>query len=152
MASAVSPSEHGGLGLEGGSRPAVSINRLPVRRHSDGPKEAMNCKSCRKRKIKCNRARPVCESCTTFSCICVYGVYLSEGLRKGLVSDKNVIRCDSTEARSEGWVMQWDTEAEDCCWEEIQAPGCTRWDRAEVDLSGREGSLQGTKCYGLQER
>lgn len=70
------------------SRP---IDRLPMRRMSTEPKEAMNCKSCRKRKvrqpmsisknqevtdniqIKCNRLRPSCEACQVFNCACVYG-------------------------------------------------------------------------------
>ncbi|EMC97558.1 hypothetical protein BAUCODRAFT_69220, partial [Baudoinia panamericana UAMH 10762] len=54
------------------SRPLVGIDRLPVRRLSDQPKEAMNCKSCRKRKIKCNRVRPSCEACQVFKCPCIY--------------------------------------------------------------------------------
>jgi hypothetical protein len=34
------------------SRPqTIGIDRLPVRRMSNEPKEAMNCKSCRKRKV-----------------------------------------------------------------------------------------------------
>ena len=32
-------------------RPQIGIDRLPVRRASNEPKEAMNCKSCRKRKV-----------------------------------------------------------------------------------------------------
>ncbi|RAL58988.1 hypothetical protein DID88_009017 [Monilinia fructigena] len=32
----------------------------------------MNCKSCRKRKIKCNRLRPTCEACQVFQCPCIY--------------------------------------------------------------------------------
>ncbi|KAH6073206.1 hypothetical protein HBI65_244190, partial [Parastagonospora nodorum] len=40
------------------SRPQIGIDRLPARRVSNEPREAMNCKSCRKRKIKCNRTRP----------------------------------------------------------------------------------------------
>ncbi|PNS14032.1 hypothetical protein CAC42_6545 [Sphaceloma murrayae] len=70
------------------------IERLPVRRLSNEPKEAMNCKSCRKRKvripmwhsaatqtappptyicqIKCNRLRPSCEACKVFNVECVY--------------------------------------------------------------------------------
>lgn len=32
----------------------------------------MNCKSCRKRKIKCNRLRPSCEACQVFQCPCIY--------------------------------------------------------------------------------
>lgn len=40
------------------SRPQIGIDRLPVRRPSmNEPKEAMNCKSCRKRK-----ASPNCPS------------------------------------------------------------------------------------------
>ena len=35
------------------SRPQIGIDRLPVRRPSNNdPKEAMNCKSCRKRKVR----------------------------------------------------------------------------------------------------
>jgi hypothetical protein len=33
------------------SRPQVSIERLPARRMSTEPRESMNCKSCRKRKV-----------------------------------------------------------------------------------------------------
>lgn len=72
------------------ARPQVGIERLPVRRMSNEPRESMNCKSCRKRKvrgdrgaifrvannfskIKCNRLRPTCEACQVFQCPCVYG-------------------------------------------------------------------------------
>ena len=75
------------------ARPHVGIERLPlVRRASTTEhRESMNCKSCRKRKvrplqhtlsiqsftkrtlqIKCNRLRPICEACTVFQCTCVY--------------------------------------------------------------------------------
>ncbi|KAJ9156148.1 Fungal-specific transcription factor domain-containing protein [Pleurostoma richardsiae] len=54
------------------SRPQVGIERLPTRRMSNEPRESMNCKSCRKRKIKCNRLRPACEACQVFQCPCVY--------------------------------------------------------------------------------
>ena len=38
------------------SRPQVGIERLPTRRMSNEPRESMNCKSCRKRKVRnCNR-------------------------------------------------------------------------------------------------
>jgi hypothetical protein len=33
------------------SRPQIGIDRLPARRVSNEPREAMNCKSCRKRKV-----------------------------------------------------------------------------------------------------
>ncbi|KAB5515218.1 fungal-specific transcription factor domain-containing protein [Coniochaeta sp. 2T2.1] len=54
------------------SRPQVGIERLPTRRLSNEPRESMNCKSCRKRKIKCNRLRPSCEACQVFQCPCIY--------------------------------------------------------------------------------
>lgn len=39
------------------ARPQVGIERLPVRRLSNEPRESMNCKSCRKRKV----GRPLTE-------------------------------------------------------------------------------------------
>jgi hypothetical protein len=33
------------------SRPQISIDRLPPRRSANEPRELMNCKSCRKRKV-----------------------------------------------------------------------------------------------------
>lgn len=33
------------------ARPQVGIERLPTRRMSNEPRESMNCKSCRKRKV-----------------------------------------------------------------------------------------------------
>ncbi|KJR81341.1 uncharacterized protein SPSK_01102 [Sporothrix schenckii 1099-18] len=54
------------------SRPQVGIERLPARRLTNEPRESMNCKSCRKRKIKCNRLRPACEACQVFQCACIY--------------------------------------------------------------------------------
>ncbi|CAK7204489.1 hypothetical protein SEUCBS139899_007246 [Sporothrix eucalyptigena] len=54
------------------SRPQVGIERLPTRRLTNEPRESMNCKSCRKRKIKCNRLRPACEACQVFQCACIY--------------------------------------------------------------------------------
>ncbi|CAG8978428.1 hypothetical protein HYALB_00013246 [Hymenoscyphus albidus] len=54
------------------ARPQVGIERLPARRLSNEPRESMNCKSCRKRKIKCNRLRPTCEACQVFQCPCIY--------------------------------------------------------------------------------
>lgn len=72
------------------SRPQVGIDRLQARKPATmEQKEAMNCKSCRKRKvrdgreatrsrakwsqIKCNRLKPSCEACQVFNCACVYG-------------------------------------------------------------------------------
>ncbi|OAG04275.1 uncharacterized protein CC84DRAFT_1095027, partial [Paraphaeosphaeria sporulosa] len=54
------------------SSPQIGIDRLPTRRVSNEPREAMNCKSCCKRKIKCNRTRPTCEACQVFNCPCIY--------------------------------------------------------------------------------
>ncbi|PPJ56201.1 hypothetical protein CBER1_10338 [Cercospora berteroae] len=51
---------------------ARPIERLPVRKSNGDQKEAMNCKSCRKRKIKCNRSTPSCEACQVFNCPCIY--------------------------------------------------------------------------------
>ncbi|KAK5171071.1 uncharacterized protein LTR77_004215 [Saxophila tyrrhenica] len=53
--------------------PQVGIGRLTTQRRPSGDsKQAMNCKSCRKRKIKCNRLKPSCEACQVFSCPCIY--------------------------------------------------------------------------------
>ncbi|EPS42416.1 hypothetical protein H072_3652 [Dactylellina haptotyla CBS 200.50] len=58
------------------SRPAngnvYAITKLPNRKSASEEKEAMNCKSCRKRKIKCSRTRPKCNSCEVFHCECIY--------------------------------------------------------------------------------
>lgn len=52
MASVVAPGSNGdGLPASMMSRPQIGIERLQVRRPSNEPKEAMNCKSCRKRKV-----------------------------------------------------------------------------------------------------
>lgn len=40
------------------SRPQVGIERLPARRMSNEPRESMNCKSCRKRKVWKAQALP----------------------------------------------------------------------------------------------
>lgn len=58
--------------LEVMSRPQIGIDRLPVKRGGAESKEAMNCKSCRKRKIKCTRSKPSCEACQVFNCACIY--------------------------------------------------------------------------------
>ncbi|KAF8470709.1 fungal-specific transcription factor domain-containing protein, partial [Kalaharituber pfeilii] len=61
-----------------GERERIPIAAMPIRRGSGagegGPvqKESMNCKSCRKKKIKCNRLRPSCGACLAFQCACVY--------------------------------------------------------------------------------
>jgi hypothetical protein len=48
------PSMHAGAM----SRPQVGIERLPTRRMSNEPRESMNCKSCRKRKVSRPRESP----------------------------------------------------------------------------------------------
>lgn len=60
------------------SRPQIGIERLPARRTNEHAKESMNCSSCRKRKIKCNRLRPTCEACQIFACACVYGMFRAQ--------------------------------------------------------------------------
>lgn len=51
MASVAGPSNGDGFVASVMQRPQIGIDRLPVRRPSNEPKEAMNCKSCRKRKV-----------------------------------------------------------------------------------------------------
>jgi hypothetical protein len=49
------------------SRPQVGIERLPTRRLSNEPRESMNCKSCRKRKVvTLSTAAIATSSCLTF--------------------------------------------------------------------------------------
>ncbi|VBB76120.1 Putative protein of unknown function [Podospora comata] len=83
----------------GMSRPQVSIERLPTRRMSNEPRESMNCKSCRKRKIKCNRLRPACEACQVFQCPCVYDAVPKKRGPKTDVLEALLKRVDGLEAR-----------------------------------------------------
>ncbi|KAK6357409.1 hypothetical protein TWF718_001721 [Orbilia javanica] len=55
-----------------GNGNVYAITKLPNRKSVSEEKEAMNCKSCRKRKIKCSRTRPKCNSCEVFHCECIY--------------------------------------------------------------------------------
>ncbi|KAF3160461.1 hypothetical protein TWF788_003144 [Orbilia oligospora] len=55
-----------------GNGNVYAITKLPSRKSASEEKEAMNCKSCRKRKIKCSRTRPKCNSCEVFHCECIY--------------------------------------------------------------------------------
>lgn len=84
------------------SRPQVGIGRLPNRRASDEPKEAMNCNSCRKRKIKCNRVRPICEACQVFSCPCIYDAVPKKRGPKTDVLEALLKRVDGLEKRLQG--------------------------------------------------
>jgi hypothetical protein len=53
MASVVASSGNGdGFSANMQPRPQIGIERLQARRASNEPKEAMNCKSCRKRKVR----------------------------------------------------------------------------------------------------
>lgn len=81
------------------SRPQVSIERLPTRRLSNEPRESMNCKSCRKRKIKCNRIRPACEACQVFQCPCIYDAVPKKRGPKTDVLEALLKRVDGLEAR-----------------------------------------------------
>ncbi|KAJ5813961.1 uncharacterized protein N7503_000711 [Penicillium pulvis] len=99
------------------SRPQVSIDRLMPRRATIEPREAMNCKSCRKRKIKCNRLRPSCEACKVFQSACVYDAIPKkrgpktdvleallkrvDGLEKRLQDEKNPISPTSPDQKPE---------------------------------------------------
>ncbi|RYP43692.1 hypothetical protein DL768_009774 [Monosporascus sp. mg162] len=81
------------------SRPQVGIERLPTRRMSNEPRESMNCKSCRKRKIKCNRLRPACEACQVFQCPCIYDAVPKKRGPKTDVLEALLKRVDGLEAR-----------------------------------------------------
>ncbi|PGH20837.1 hypothetical protein AJ80_03464 [Polytolypa hystricis UAMH7299] len=81
------------------SRPQVSIDRLPARRMSNEPRESMNCKSCRKRKIKCNRTRPTCEACSVFQCPCIYDAIPKKRGPKTDVLEALLKRVDGLEKR-----------------------------------------------------
>ncbi|KAF2142493.1 uncharacterized protein K452DRAFT_326383 [Aplosporella prunicola CBS 121167] len=81
------------------SRPQVGIDRLPARRMSNEPRESMNCKSCRKRKIKCNRMRPTCEACQVFACPCIYDAVPKKRGPKTDVLEALLKRVDGLEKR-----------------------------------------------------
>ncbi|KAI1462687.1 hypothetical protein F4805DRAFT_5753 [Annulohypoxylon moriforme] len=81
------------------SRPQIGIERLPSRRMGNEPREAMNCKSCRKRKIKCNRLRPSCEACQVFQCPCVYDAVPKKRGPKTDVLEALLKRVDGLEAQ-----------------------------------------------------
>ncbi|KAJ5229693.1 hypothetical protein N7489_010401 [Penicillium chrysogenum] len=81
------------------SRPQVSIDRLTPRRATVEPRETMNCKSCRKRKIKCNRMRPSCEACKVFQCPCVYDAVPKKRGPKTDVLEALLKRVDGLEKR-----------------------------------------------------
>ncbi|PSR82469.1 fungal-specific transcription factor domain-domain-containing protein [Coniella lustricola] len=80
-------------------RPQVGIERLPARRMSNEPRESMNCKSCRKRKIKCNRLRPSCEACQVFQCPCIYDAVPKKRGPKTDVLEALLKRVDGLEAQ-----------------------------------------------------
>ncbi|KAF2467100.1 uncharacterized protein BDR25DRAFT_73218 [Lindgomyces ingoldianus] len=86
------------------SRPQIGIDRLPTRRVTNEPRESMNCKSCRKRKIKCNRTRPTCEACQVFACPCIYDAVPKKRGPKTDVLEALLKRVDGLEKRlhSEG--------------------------------------------------
>ncbi|KAF2740671.1 hypothetical protein EJ04DRAFT_571993 [Polyplosphaeria fusca] len=81
------------------SRPQIGIDRLPTRRLTNEPRESMNCKSCRKRKIKCNRTRPSCEACQVFACPCVYDAVPKKRGPKTDVLEALLKRVDGLEKR-----------------------------------------------------
>ncbi|SPO06620.1 related to nitrate assimilation regulatory protein nirA [Cephalotrichum gorgonifer] len=80
-------------------RAQVGIERLPSRRMGTEPRESMNCKSCRKRKIKCNRLRPSCEACQVFQCPCIYDAVPKKRGPKTDVLEALLKRVDGLEAK-----------------------------------------------------
>ncbi|KAI9831476.1 MAG: hypothetical protein M1819_005075 [Sarea resinae] len=77
----------------------VGIERLPARSMSNEPRESMNCKSCRKRKIKCNRIRPACKACQVFGCSCIYDAVPKKRGPKTDVLEALLKRVDGLEKR-----------------------------------------------------
>ncbi|KAK2624932.1 hypothetical protein QTJ16_005301 [Diplocarpon rosae] len=98
----------------------VGIERLPPRRMSDEPRESMNCKSCRKRKIKCNRLRPTCEACQVFQCPCVYDAVPKKRGPKTDVLEALLKRVDGLEQRLKDEKKKSHASAGDG---EIESPG-----------------------------
>ena len=58
MASVVASGNGDGFSANMQPRPQIGIERLQARRASNEPKEAMNCKSCRKRKVRLRLGLP----------------------------------------------------------------------------------------------
>ena len=84
------------------ARPQVGIERLPssnAHRIGSEQREAMNCKSCRKRKIKCNRLRPKCEACKIFQCACLYDAVPKKRGPKTEVLESLLKRVDELEKK-----------------------------------------------------
>ncbi|KAL4870698.1 type I 3-dehydroquinase-domain-containing protein [Aspergillus spectabilis] len=82
-----------------GKIPQSHIDRLTPRRVTAEPRESMNCKSCRKRKIKCNRLRPSCEACKVFQCPCIYDAIPKKRGPKTDVLEALLKRVDGLEKR-----------------------------------------------------
>lgn len=88
----------------------------------------MNCKSCRKRKIKCNRLKPSCEACQVFNCACIYDAIPKKrgpktdvleallkrvnGLEKRLKDEKKSDSPDDAEAASSAHKVQESEEGD----------------------------------------
>ncbi|PHH55559.1 hypothetical protein CFIMG_001373RA [Ceratocystis fimbriata CBS 114723] len=53
-------------------RAQVIIERLPQQKNVNTRREVMNCKTCRRRKIKCDRVAPCCGACQLLGNTCVY--------------------------------------------------------------------------------
>ncbi|KAI5777576.1 Zn(II)2Cys6 transcription factor [Geopyxis carbonaria] len=79
---------------------SVPIAKLPTaRRYTSEARENMNCKSCRKRKIKCSRTRPSCNACDVFRCECVYDAVPKKRGPKTEVLEELLKRIDGLEKR-----------------------------------------------------
>ncbi|KAL5629721.1 hypothetical protein BROUX41_001327 [Berkeleyomyces rouxiae] len=77
-------------------RAQMSLERLSRQRMSTEPRGIMNCKSCRKRKIKCNRLTPACEACQIFQYECVYDAVPKKRGPKTEVVDETTKRTKRT--------------------------------------------------------
>ncbi|KAJ9413517.1 hypothetical protein QL093DRAFT_2072142 [Fusarium oxysporum] len=83
-------------------RRQVGIERLPTRLKSNEARQSMNCNSCRKRKIKCNRLQPSCEACEVFQCPCIYDGVRKTRPRKKKPLEALIKRLDGLEAKLGG--------------------------------------------------
>lgn len=74
---------------------------LSRNRYTSTTRENMNCKSCRKRKIKCSRTRPSCNACDVFRCECLYDAVPKKRGPKTEVLEELLKRIDGLERRLE---------------------------------------------------
>ncbi|KAK4211442.1 nitrogen assimilation transcription factor nit-4 [Rhypophila decipiens] len=123
------------------SRPQVGIERLPTRRLSNEPRESMNCKSCRKRKIKCNRLRPACEACQVFQCPCIYDAVPKKRGPKTDVLEALLRRVDGLEAKlKEGKTEPGGSTSEGAETETADKPSSATHNTSDSEMKNRSSA------------